>query len=137
MASGMAHILVVEDNPVVRMVTELHLESAGYTVMTASNGQEALELASVLRPDLILSDLDMPGMDGFGLLSAIRAREDLAAVPVIFLTMHHDMEMFHRSTMLGADDYVNKPINRIVLLNSISKCLASAGVAASRTIKED
>ena len=122
----MAHILVVEDNPVVRMLAELHLESAGHTVMTASNGDEALQLVSVIRPDLILSDLNMPNLDGFGLLRAVRERQDLASVPVIFLTMHDDMDRFRLSTELGANDYLNKPINRNALLNSINKCLSAA-----------
>ena len=122
----MAHILVVEDNPVVRMLVEMHLESAGYTVMTAADGNEALQLAEVMRPDLILSDLDMPNLDGFGLLSAVRANRKLAAIPFIFLTIHDEIDVYHRSAMLGADDYVNKPVNRTVLLASISKCLTAA-----------
>ena len=127
----MAHILVVEDNPVVRMLVEQHLESAGHTVMTGADGIEALQLASAIRPDLILSDLEMPNLDGFGLLSAVRARKDLAAVPLIFLTMFDDMETFRRSTTLGADDFVNKPFNRDVLLDAIQRCLAKARNAAA------
>lgn len=113
------------------MLVEMHLESAGYTVMTAADGNEALQLAEVMRPDLILSDLDMPNLDGFGLLSAIRASGTLAAIPFIFLTIHDEIDVYHRSTMLGADDYVNKPVNRTVLLASISKCLTSARDAAA------
>ena len=120
----MAHILIVEDNPVVRMLVEQHLESAGHTVMTAADGNEALQLASAIRPDLVLSDLDMPNLDGFGLLSAIRARADIAGIPVIFLTGFEDMETFRRCTMLGADDFVNKPINRHALLHAINGCLS-------------
>ena len=129
-----AHILVVEDNPVVRMLVEQHLESAGYTVMTAADGNEALQLAAAIRPDLILSDLDMPNLDGFGLLHAIRACADLAAVPVIFLTAFDDMETFRRITELGADDFVNKPFNRTALLGAIDRCLARARQAAASKI---
>lgn len=121
---ALAHILIVEDNPVVRMLVEQHLESAGHTVMTAADGNEALQLASAIRPDLVLSDLDMPNLDGFGLLSAIRARADIAGIPVIFLTGFEDMETFRRCTMLGADDFVNKPINRHALLHAINGCLS-------------
>ncbi|MBM3347091.1 MAG: response regulator [Betaproteobacteria bacterium] len=121
-----AHILVVEDNPVVRMLAEQHVESAGHTVMTAADGREALLLAAAVRPDLILSDLDMPNLDGFGLIAALRARADLAGVPVIFLTAFDDMETFHRITQLGADDFVNKPINRTALLGAIDRCIALA-----------
>lgn len=121
----MAHILVVEDNPVVRMLAEHHLESGGHTVMTAADGVEALQLASVVRPDLILSDIEMPKLDGFGLLNALRANQNLAAVPVIFLTMYDDMDTFRRTRELGVNDYVNKPINSTVLLESIRRCLAA------------
>jgi len=121
----LAHILVVEDNPVVRMLAEHHLESGGHTVMTAADGVEALQLASVVRPDLILSDIEMPKLDGFGLLNALRANQNLAAVPVIFLTMYDDMDTFRRTRELGVNDYVNKPINSTVLLESIRRCLAA------------
>jgi CheY-like chemotaxis protein len=123
----LAHILVVEDNPVVRMLAEQHLESGGHTVMTAADGVEALQLVSVLRPDLILSDIDMPNLDGLGLLTALRADPELARLPVIFLTMYEDMDTFRRTMKLGVDDYVNKPINGTVLLESIRRCLAAAG----------
>jgi CheY-like chemotaxis protein len=83
---------------------------------------------SVARPDLVLSDIDMPNLDGLGLLSALRANPDMAAVPVIFLTMYDDMETFRQTREEGADDYVNKPINGPVLLESIRRCLAAARV---------
>ena len=122
--AALAHILVVEDNPVVRMLAEHHLESGGHTVMTAADGVEALQLVSVMRPDLILSDIDMPNLDGLGLLSALRASPELAGLPVIFLTMYDDMDTFRRTKALGVNDYVNKPINGTVLLETIRRCLA-------------
>lgn len=122
----LAHILVVEDNPVVRMLAEAHLEAGGHTVMTAADGNEALQLVSVLRPDLILSDIDMPNLNGLDLLNALRADPRLAQVPVIFLTMYDDMDTFRQTRALGVDDYVNKPINGAVLLESIRRCLAAA-----------
>ena len=121
----MAHILIVEDNPVVRMLAEHHLESGGHTVMTAADGIEALQLVSVMRPDLILSDIDMPRLDGLGLLKVLRENPELASIPVIFLTMYDDMETFLLTRELGADDYVNKPINQTTLLVSIRNCLAA------------
>jgi len=123
--TALAHILVVEDNPVVRMLAENHLESGGHTVMTAVDGVEALQLVSVVRPDLVLSDIDMPRLDGLGLLKALRADPTLATIPVIFLTMYDDMETFRVTRELGADDYVNKPIHPATLLVSIRNCLAA------------
>lgn len=121
---GVAHILIVEDSPVVRMLLQMHLETAAHTVMSASDGNEALQLAAAMRPDLVISDVDMPNLDGYGLLDALRADKNLATIPVIFLTMHDDIETFRRSTLSGAADFVNKPINRDVLLNAIDHCLA-------------
>ena len=120
----MAHILIVEDNPVVRMLLEAHLEAASHTVMAAANGDEALQLAAAVKPDLVISDLDMPGLDGFGLLKALRADSALADLPVIFLTGHDDPDTFRKSAVSGVNDFVNKPINRDVLLRAIGNCLA-------------
>ena len=119
----MAHILIVEDNPVVRMLLEAHLEAAAHTVMSAANGDEALQLVAAVKPDLVISDLDMPNLDGFGLLKALRADPAVADLPVIFLTGHDDLATFRRSAMSGANDFVNKPINRDVLLRAIGNCL--------------
>jgi len=68
----------------------------------------------------------MPNLDGFGLIAALRARADLAGVPVIFLTAFDDMQTFHRITKLGANDFVNKPINRTALLIAIDCCIERA-----------
>jgi CheY-like chemotaxis protein len=65
-------------------------------------------------------------MDGFALIGAIRSRPALDAVPVIFLTMYDDMGTYSRITRLGANDFVNKPVNRAVLLAAIDRCLAAA-----------
>ena len=120
----MAHILVVEDDPDTRMLVQLHLESAEHTVTAAADGGEALRLAAARRPDLILTDLDMPHLDGFGLLEAVRANGAFATVPVIFLTSRDDRDTFRMSMQLGADDFVNKPVNRRVLLGAITARLS-------------
>lgn len=116
----MANILVVEDDPTIRELVRLHLASASHDVITASDGLQGLQLAVNRLPDIIVSDVQMPNMDGFGMLAAVRANEQTAAIPVIFLTALDDRDSFRKSMNLGADDFLNKPVKRNELLNAIT-----------------
>jgi class 3 adenylate cyclase/DNA-binding NarL/FixJ family response regulator len=115
-----ANILVVEDDPTIRELVRLHLASASHDVITASDGLQGLQLAVNRLPDIIVSDVQMPNMDGFGMLAAVRANEQTAAIPVIFLTALDDRDSFRKSMNLGADDFLNKPVKRNELLNAIT-----------------
>ena len=106
----MASILVVEDDPTIRELVRLHLASASHDVMTASDGLQGLQMAVSNRPDVIVSDVQMPNMDGFGMLAAVRANEQTSSIPVIFLTALDDRENFRKSMNLGADDFLSKPV---------------------------
>jgi CheY-like chemotaxis protein len=102
-------ILIVDDDPwILRMVSAL-LEKKGYTVITASDGDDGLHRAEQLHPDLIISDVMMPRMDGWSMVKSLRARPDLAMTPVIFLTALGSEEDRLRGFRLGADDYLPKP----------------------------
>jgi CheY-like chemotaxis protein len=79
-------ILIVEDNDILRDGYQFLLETEGYRVIPARHGQEALQQMQNATPDLILSDISMPEMDGYSFYDAVRARPDLAAIPFIFLT---------------------------------------------------
>ena len=122
----MASILVVEDDPTIRELVRLHLSSAGYEVLTAVDGLQGLQFAVSHRPDLIVSDVQMPNMDGFGMLAAVRANEQTASIPVIFLTALDDRESFRKSMNLGADDFLTKPVKRADLLNAVTGRLKRA-----------
>ena len=115
-----ANILVVEDDPAIRELVRLHLASANFEVRTAEDGAQGWQ--SVLRdpPDLIVSDIAMPNMDGFEFLSAVRKNESTSAIPLIFLTAVDDRDSFRRGMDLGADDFLNKPVRRNDLLSAIS-----------------
>jgi len=115
-----ANILVVEDDPTIRELVRLHLASANHEVITASDGLQGLQLAVNRLPDIIVSDVQMPNMDGFGMLAAVRANEQTASIPVIFLTALDDRDSFRKSMNLGADDFLNKPVKRNELLNAIT-----------------
>lgn len=102
-------ILVADDDAwILRMVTTV-LEKRGYTVDTATDGEEALEKAMAIKPDLVVTDVMMPNMDGWALIKALRARPEFAFVPVIFLTALGSDDDRIRGFRLGADDYLPKP----------------------------
>jgi class 3 adenylate cyclase/CheY-like chemotaxis protein len=117
---AVANILVVEDDPTIRELVRLHLSSANHEVMTASDGLQGLQMAVSRLPDIIISDVQMPNMDGFGMLAAVRANDQTASIPVIFLTAMDDRESFRKSMNLGADDFLHKPVKRSELLNAIT-----------------
>ena len=116
----MASILVVEDDPTIRELVRLHLSSASHEVLTAVDGLQGLQMAVSNRPDVIISDVQMPNMDGFGMLAAVRANEQTSSIPVIFLTALDDRDNFRKSMNLGADDFLSKPVKRAELLNAIA-----------------
>ena len=114
-----ANILVVDDDPTIREYVRLHLASANFEVEVAEDGETAYEMALLHPPDLILSDISMPNMDGFQFLEKIRACPALADIPIILLTQHSDASVFRRGMDLGADDFLAKPVRRKDLLTSI------------------
>ncbi len=102
-------ILIVDDDPwILRMVSTL-LEKRGYAIFTASDGEEALHRAEEVKPDLIVTDVMMPKMDGWELVRNLRARPHLALVPVLFLTALNGEDDRIRGFRLGADDFLPKP----------------------------
>ena len=106
-ASG--HILLVDDQPAnLRVVTTL-LERQGYRVTTAGDGESALDACRRTKPDLLLLDMMMPGMDGFALMREIKRDPSLMRIPTIFLTAAQDRELLLRAFDVGAVDYVTKP----------------------------
>ena len=112
MPSQAAHsgrLLVVDDQPANLKAVSALLARHGYEVATATQGEQALDLADATPPDLLLLDMMMPGMNGFELLAELRKRPALQQVPVIFLTAAQDRELLLRAFAAGAVDYVTKP----------------------------
>lgn len=112
-------ILVIEDNLEVRENLEEILELSGYDVMLAEDGTVGVELAGKYMPDLILCDVMMPRLDGFGVLNILSKKRDTAGIPFIFLTAKAEKADFRRGMNLGADDYVTKPFYKDELLTVI------------------
>ncbi|MCA1815538.1 MAG: response regulator [Acidobacteria bacterium] len=104
-------LMVVDDTPDSLVVTSLQLQQEGFRVITASNGDEALKIAEVSAPDLILMDISMPGLDGFGATRRLREHPTLRLVPVVALTAF-TTEGFRRAAYdAGLDGYLTKPVN--------------------------
>jgi two-component system OmpR family response regulator len=104
-----ARLLVVDDEPNIRELLSASLRYAGFEVATASDGQQALALAASFRPDLLVLDVMMPGLDGFGVVR--RLRESGRHTPVLFLTARDAAEDKVSGLTLGGDDYVTKPFS--------------------------
>jgi CheY-like chemotaxis protein len=123
----MSLVLVVEDDDAIRSNITRLLKLEGYTIAAAVNGVLGLEQARALRPDIVISDVSMPEMDGFALLEAIRADAALAATPVMLLTALDDRASMRRGMTAGADDYLAKPFTRIELLDALTGLLRRKG----------
>ncbi|MDR7170704.1 two-component system OmpR family response regulator [Nocardia kruczakiae] len=104
-----ARVLVVDDEPMIVELLSVSLRYQGFEVATAANGAEGLDRAKQFRPDALIVDVMMPGMDGFGLLRRLRA--DGIDAPVLFLTARDEVEDKITGLTLGADDYVTKPFS--------------------------
>ena len=102
-------VLLVEDEPDIRLMARLMLEHSGYSVIEAGGGEEAVELAENAKVDAVLLDLRMPGMDGWAVLEELRAKGTISRLPVIVLSAHADPSAIRRSVELGAKGYVKKP----------------------------
>lgn len=122
----MRKILVIEDNESVLSGIVQILKLANYDVITASNGKSGVEKAIEFLPDLVLCDIVMPELDGFGVLHALRKHPKLKAVPFIFLTAKAERTDFRKGMSSGADDYLIKPIDGTELLGAIAARLEKA-----------
>jgi len=119
----MKHLLLIEDNNEIRENTAEILQLAGYTVSTAENGKKGIEIALQNKPDLIVCDVMMPVLDGYGVLHLINKNPDLSGIPFIFLTAKAERNDFRKGMEMGADDYITKPFSDIELLNAVESRL--------------
>jgi len=115
----MKNILIIEDNLEVRENTAEILELAGYKVFTAENGKVGVEVAIDEKPDLIVCDIMMPVLDGYGVLHLLGKNPDTATIPFIFLTAKAEKSDYQKGMEMGADGYISKPFDDTELLNAI------------------
>jgi DNA-binding response OmpR family regulator len=124
---GARKVLVVEDEPPIRTLIEGFLTTAGYQVVSTGQAREALELARRESPDLVISDISMPEMDGYAVLRALQADPATARVPLVFLTAHREFTERVRAFRFGAVDYITKPFSRDALLRRVERVFEDRG----------
>jgi CRP-like cAMP-binding protein len=112
-------ILVIEDNDDIRESTAEILQLSGYRTLTAENGKVGVDIASKAKPNLILCDIMMPELDGYGVLYLLNKNQETASIPFIFLTAKAERLDFRKGMEMGANDYLTKPFDDIELLNAI------------------
>ena len=117
-------VLVVDDDRPMRALCRVSLEEAGFRVLEAAGGEEALELVRDERPDLILLDIMMPGISGWEVTSALLADRSTDQIPIIFISARRELADRVRAFGLGAQDYVTKPFDPTALATTVAKTLA-------------
>lgn len=113
-------ILLIEDDQIVRENTAEILQLANYEVLTAENGKMGLEKANVFKPDLIICDILMPELDGYGVMQIAMRNEDLQRIPIIFMSAKTKHEDIRKGMDLGASDYITKPFEESELLSAVA-----------------
>lgn len=128
-----AHILVVDDEPDIRTLLQEILEDEGYEVETAESGEEARSRRRARRPDLVLLDIWMPGVDGISLLKEWAAEEDPLTTPVIMMSGHGTVETAVEATRVGAYDFIEKPLSLAKLLVTVQRALEAYNLYRENT----
>ena len=129
-----ATVLVIDDEPSARDMISRMLIKDGYRVVTAANGNEGLRIAAEVNPDVITLDIMMPGMDGWAVLSRLKADPVLAAIPVVVATIIDDRNL---SVSLGAAGYITKPIDRELLSEVVRRVRSTPGLKNVLIVEDD
>lgn len=128
----MKKILLIEDNDDIRSNTAEILELSNYNVVVAENGKTGVQKAIETKPDLIICDIMMPELDGYGVLHAIHKNDEIKNTPFIFLTAKTERSDFRRGMEMGADDYITKPFTGVELLDAVDSRLKKVELLKSK-----
>src|SRR5436190_6217422 len=116
----MRKVLVIDDTEDIRYIISETLNLFGFTVLTAEDGVSGVKMAQEQLPDLVICDINMPNLDGYGTLTAMREHEATASMPFIFLTGATEKSDMRRGMELGADDYLTKPFTHKELMAAVN-----------------
>src|SRR5690606_38789419 len=133
----MKTILLIEDDSALRENTAELLELAGYKVFTAPNGKIGIEKAKTVNPNIIVCDIMMPEIDGYGVLQAVSLEEKTKHIPFIFLSAKTEHKEIRKGMDMGADDYLTKPFDEEELMSAVESRLAKAAILAMRKDKNE
>jgi len=128
----MKNILIIDDHPEIRENIAEILQLAGYATSLAENGKKGLEIAMKEKPSLIICDIMMPELDGYGVLHLLRKNPETEYIPFIFLTAKTERIDFRKGMEMGADDFITKPFDDIELLNAIETRIKKFGILQDR-----
>jgi two-component system cell cycle response regulator DivK len=123
MTAFRGRVLLVEDHPLNRELAEAILTRAGYEVLVAQDGESGLAAARNEKPDLILMDIELPGLDGLEATRRLKADPTLRLIPVLALTAYAMRGDEQRAQAAGCDGYLTKPIDRVTLLEAVERCI--------------
>lgn len=123
-------ILIADDEPDVVRLISMRLRANGYDVVTALDGMQAVREAHNQRPDLILLDINMPGVNGYTVLENLRMATHTMMIPIVFVSALPESEVRKKAETLGADGYIPKPFDAQVLLNKIKSLLGDDSASA-------
>lgn len=127
-------ILVVDDEPALLRLMEFVLSKQGHTMLTATNGEEALEKVRAERPDLVVLDIMMPKLDGYHVAEALRADPEVSHIPIIMLSAKAQEEDIERGMEAGVDVYITKPFAPDEFAGIVAEHLAKRAGAASEAV---
>ncbi|NOX75850.1 MAG: response regulator [Gammaproteobacteria bacterium] len=127
-------ILTIDDDPAARHIMSHFLTQKGFNVRAAENGERGLQLAREIKPDVIMLDVMMPGMDGWMVLRTLKQEPGLSAIPVVMVTMMENRSMGYA---LGAMEYLSKPIDRKRLYNVVNRCVRSRSEGPVLIVEND
>jgi DNA-binding response OmpR family regulator len=133
----MAHVLVIDDEAPIRLLCRVNLEAAGMKVSEAENGAAGLAAARAERPDVILLDVMMPGMDGWQVFDELVKDDSTSSIPVVFLTARAELRDQARGLELGGVDYVTKPFNPVELAQSLEELLAAIDRDEAQALRQE
>ena len=131
-----ARLLIAEDDPSVMELLTTRLELAGYRTWSARDEVQALELVTTVQPDGMILDINMPRLDGFGVLRALSQRPKSKQPPVLMLTARNAMDDVKRCVSMGARDYLSKPFKDAVLLNRVARLLKGRPEVFSAAVRD-
>ena len=132
-----AKVLVIDDEAPIRLLCRVNLEAEGMEVIEAEDGTAGVELARSERPDVILLDVMMPGMDGWEVLQALQSGEGTSEIPIVFLTARAELRDRAQGLELGGIDYVTKPFNPVELAPLVQGLLTRVERGEREAIRQE
>ncbi len=133
----MTKVLIIDDEAPIRLLCRVNLEAEGMEVVEAPDGPTGLEVAERERPDAILLDVMMPGLDGWSVAEQLLEKEDMRQIPIVFLTARADLRDRARGMDLGGLDYITKPFNPVDLASLVEDVVAAVARGEREQLRSD